>query len=126
MLERYKSDLCTFYTPIGELGLALHEMQVVSGLSWGNIPYEERYLPLLELNELKRKNIEMYEIYWELLCHFYICLDSQKGSSRSKGIGYLSWASYLCPHVKGTRNVERLSARTIEKIEHQLPDVDRS
>ena len=63
MLERFNSDSCTFYTPVGELGLALHEMHVVSGLSHGHISYEERYLPLLELNELKGKNLDIYETY---------------------------------------------------------------
>ena len=75
MLERFNPDSGTFYTPVGELGFALHEMHVVSGLSHGHVPYEERYLPLLELNELKGKNLGLYETYWELLCHFHICFD---------------------------------------------------
>lgn len=90
MLERYNPDSRTFYTPVGELGLALHEMHVVFGLSWGNIPYEERYIPLKELDDLKRKHKDMYETHWKMLCDFHVCLDSQKETNRRKGVGYLN------------------------------------
>lgn len=33
ILKKYNSKSCTFYTPVGELGLPLHEMYAVSGLS---------------------------------------------------------------------------------------------
>lgn len=75
MLERFNLDSCTFFTPVGELGLEFHEMYAVSGLSWGNIPYEERYPPLSELKELWDHHVGVYEMYWELFCHFHICLD---------------------------------------------------
>ncbi|ONK77510.1 uncharacterized protein A4U43_C02F7330 [Asparagus officinalis] len=42
MLERYNPDSCTFFTLVGELGFALHEMHAVSGLSFGQMPYEVR------------------------------------------------------------------------------------
>jgi len=41
MLERYNPKTCTFFTPVKEMGLALHEMYEVSGLVMGDIPYEE-------------------------------------------------------------------------------------
>ena len=31
ILKWYNPETCTFYTPIGEMGLALHEMYEVSG-----------------------------------------------------------------------------------------------
>jgi len=34
-----------FFTPIGEIGFAFHEMYKVSGLAIEDIPYEE-YVPL--------------------------------------------------------------------------------
>lgn len=79
MHERYNFDLCTFSAR--DLGLSLHEMYAIIGMSWGNITYEEHYLPFTELDELKRKNLEMYETYCELLCQFHICLDSHKESN---------------------------------------------
>jgi len=39
MLERYNPETCTFFTPVGEMGFALHEMYEVSGLAMGDIPY---------------------------------------------------------------------------------------
>ena len=41
ILERYNSETCMFFTPIGEIGFALHEMYKVSGLMMGDAPYEE-------------------------------------------------------------------------------------
>jgi len=32
ILERYNPETCTFFTPIGEMGHAIHEMYEVSGL----------------------------------------------------------------------------------------------
>ena len=39
--ERYNPETCTFFTPIGEMRLALHEMYEVSGLMIRDAPYEE-------------------------------------------------------------------------------------
>jgi len=47
MLERYNPETCTFFTPVGEIGLALHEMYEVYGQVMGNILYEE-YVPSAE------------------------------------------------------------------------------
>lgn len=44
VLEMYSSETCTLFTLVGELGFALHEMHEVSGLSIGEVPYEE-YVP---------------------------------------------------------------------------------
>ena len=41
MLDMYNPNTTTFFTPSGELGFALHEMFEVSGLSMGEVPYEE-------------------------------------------------------------------------------------
>ena len=41
IFELYCLALGTFFTPVGKLGLALHEMWEVSNLSIGSIPYEE-------------------------------------------------------------------------------------
>ena len=73
VLERYNPETCTFFTPLGEMGLALHEMCEVSGLVMGDAPYEE-YVPTSEeLHLLRKEDPQVYETYWEVLCHFHIC-----------------------------------------------------
>ena len=44
MLEQYNPHSGTFFTPVGEMGLSLHEMWEVSKLLMGSLPYEE-YFP---------------------------------------------------------------------------------
>ena len=41
ILERYNPETYTFFTPIREMGLTLHEMYEVSRLVIGDAPYEE-------------------------------------------------------------------------------------
>ena len=49
------------------------KMFEVSGLTMGDLPYEE-YIPSAEeLHLLKRDAPQVYETYWEVLCHFHIC-----------------------------------------------------
>lgn len=93
ILELYNSDTCTFFTPVGELGFALHEMFEVSGLPMGELPYEEFVPTEEELNQLKAKSPEIYNTYWEVLCHFFICGKLTKW--RSGGLKQISWAKYL-------------------------------
>ena len=38
ILKRYIPESCTFFAPIGEMGLALHEIYEVSGLVIGDAP----------------------------------------------------------------------------------------
>jgi len=72
VLEKYNPDTCTFFTPIGEIRFALHEMFEVSGLSMRDRPYE--YITSTEeLHLLKRDAPQVHETYWEVLCHFHIC-----------------------------------------------------
>ena len=44
ILEHYNHLTGTFFTPVGEMGLALHELYEVSGLVMGDAPYEEYVL----------------------------------------------------------------------------------
>ena len=74
MLERCNPESCIFFTPVGEMGLALHEMYEVSGLVMGDIPYEE-YIPSVEELHLMEDSAPLvYATYWEVLCHFHITL----------------------------------------------------
>src|SRR5436853_618346 len=63
MLERYNSETCTFFTPVGEVGISLREMQRVSGLPVGEFPYEEHVPRLIELEAMKDHNLELYSTY---------------------------------------------------------------
>ena len=44
IFELYCPATGTFFTPVGELGMAFHEMWQVSALPMGSLPYEE-YFP---------------------------------------------------------------------------------
>ena len=63
ILEKYNPDTCTFFTLVGEMGFALHEMFEVSGLSMGNLPYEEYISGTKELHLLKRDAPQEYQTY---------------------------------------------------------------
>jgi len=73
VLERYNSLTGTFFTPVREMKLALHELYEISGLVIGDLPYEE-YVPTIEeLYLLKKEDPQVYRTYWKVLCHFHIC-----------------------------------------------------
>ena len=97
ILERYNPRTGTFFTPVGEMGLALHELYEVSGLASGDIPYEEYVPTTKELHFLEKEFPAIYETYWEVMCHFHIC--GQISKWRSQGVKQLSWASYLFNNV---------------------------
>ena len=56
VLERYNPLTCTFFTPVREMGLALHELYEASGLVIGDAPYEEYVLTTEELHLVKRED----------------------------------------------------------------------
>src|SRR3954470_5081056 len=97
MLEQYSSETCTFFTPVGEIGISPWEMQHVSGLPAGEFPYEEHMPPSAELEWLKMQDPELYSTYWEVLCHFFICREL-KGRGRG-GVVFSTWAEYLFPGI---------------------------
>ena len=114
ILEWYNLEICTFFIPIGEMGLALHEMYEVSGLMIGDAPYEE-YIPSKEkLHLLKKRDHLVYETYWEVLCHFHIC--GQVTGWRSRGVKCMSWVNYLFTGVNKTDPTTRLAPNTDEEI----------
>ena len=45
----------------------------------GFLPYEEYFPYEAELALLKKKEPALFETYRELMCHFYICLDTHDG-----------------------------------------------
>ena len=49
ILEMYYPVSGTFFTPVGELGMALHEKWEVLNLPIGSLPYEEYFLCAEEL-----------------------------------------------------------------------------
>jgi len=68
MLEHYNTKICTFFTLVGEMGFALHEMYEVFNLAMGDISYKE-YIPgTEELHLIKKDALLVYQIYWEVLC----------------------------------------------------------
>ena len=64
VLEHYNPLTGTFFTPVGEMGRALHELYEVSGMVIGDAPYEEYVLTTEELHILKKKDPQVYETYF--------------------------------------------------------------
>ena len=86
IFELYCPATGTFFTPIGELGMALHEMWEVSALRLGSLPYEEYFPCEAELTLLEKQDPALFDTYQELMCHFYIysCMHgSHKGALSS-------------------------------------------
>jgi len=101
------------------MGLALHELYEVSGLVIVDAPYEE-YIPTSEEPHLlKKEDPQVYETYWEVLCHFHIC--GQISSSRNRGVKPMSWASYLFNGINEKDSpVTSLAPYTDEEIAERI------
>jgi len=94
ILELYFPATWTFFTPVSELGMALHKMWEVSALPMGSLPYEGYFPCESEQALLEKQKPALFETYREMMYHFYIFLDvhgGYKGSSNS----LKSWADYL-------------------------------
>ena len=89
----------TFFTPVSELGLALHEMWKVSNLLRGLMPYDEYFPCMMELEQMEKDNPDMFETSRELMCHFYICMDVHNARGNMNGMKV--WADYLFPILDG-------------------------
>jgi len=92
MLERYNLKTCTFFTPVGEMEFAIHEMYEVSRLAMGDIPYE-KYVPSAEELHMEESALLVYATYWEVLYHFHIC--AKTPGLRSGGVRQMAWPNYL-------------------------------
>jgi len=63
IFELYCLDLGIFFTPVGELGLALHEMWEISNLPMGSMPYEEYFPCTIEPEQMEKDDPKMFETY---------------------------------------------------------------
>ena len=88
VLEHYNPLTGIFFTPAGEMGLALHELYEVSGLVIGDAPYEE-YVPTSEELHLLRKE--------DLRCtrHTGKCCVTSTSAGRYPPGG--TWVLSICP-----------------------------
>lgn len=71
----YNPDFDTFFTIVDELGVIYHEMHYVLGLRYGEFPYKEHFPTNRELQEMEESSLGSVLTYWEVLCHFNICMD---------------------------------------------------
>jgi len=65
--ELYCPATGTFFTPVDELGVTLHEMWEVSALPMGSLPYEEYFPCEAELALLEKQESALFETYRELM-----------------------------------------------------------
>lgn len=63
IMECYNSKTCTFFTPVGKMGMTIHKMHEVIGLPHVDFPYEELILNKWELRELKQCAPMIFEVY---------------------------------------------------------------
>lgn len=85
----YNGQTNTIFTLLGELGFTLHEMHEISVLSTGKTPYVEIIPSVKELLCLKTIP-NAYSTNWELMCHYYICVDISK--MRGQVVHHKAWA----------------------------------
>jgi len=100
IFELYSLATGTFFTLVGELGMALHEMWEVSALPMRSLPYEEYFPCEAELALLEKQEPALFETYRELMCHFYTHGGHKGASSSSK-----SWGYYLFPNLEDAPEV---------------------
>lgn len=93
ILELYYPETDIFFTPVGKMGLALHELYEVSSLPIGEFLCEEYVITGEELHLLHAQDALVYDTYWELMCHFHICRQMTK--LRNQGVKQRAWVEYL-------------------------------
>lgn len=120
LLEMYNSETWTFFTPAGELGLPYHEMHYISGLPYSEYPYEECFYMSSEIE--KKANAKSFSIYWELHCHFYICMDQE--GRRKGGFSFTKWANYLISLDMG--NSKRRKENSLDKVDERFQKLERA
>lgn len=119
ILELYNPDTFTLFTPVRELGFALHEMYEVFRRSIGERPYEEYTFGTEELHLLKKYDPDVHETYWELMCHFHIF--AQFTGWRTGDAKHMSWVEYLFPGVSDKMSsVSRCGPSTDEDIDEWI------
>lgn len=63
ILEHYNPNTNTFFMPVREMGMAMHEMHEVTLLPDGDYPYEEFVPNKRELRELEKQVAVMFDVY---------------------------------------------------------------
>lgn len=81
ILELSSPTTSTFFTPDGNIGLALYHIWKIFGLLIRDIPYEEYFLGSEELEILSSRGSSLYHNLWDPTCHFciWINLSDTKG-----------------------------------------------
>ena len=59
----------------------------------GSMPYEEYFPCTMKLEQMEKDNLEMFETYRELMCHFYICMNVHNAQGNVNKMKV--WADYL-------------------------------
>ena len=112
IFEPYYPASRSFFTPVSEVGLALHEMWEISNLLLGSMPYEKYFPYTMELEQMEKDNPDMFETYRELMCHFYICMDVHNTRGNANEINVST--DYLFPVLDDAP----------EKVHFPISDVD--
>ena len=103
-------ETCTFFTPVRDMGFALHEIYEVSGLVMGDIPYEE-YNVYREAAPIEEGCASgLCDLLGSVIPFSDLC---QTTGWRSGGFRKMAWASYLFQGLNNkTGPVTRLAPST--------------
>ena len=110
LLEKYNPNTCTFFYPGRRNGICsawdIRSFRAIHR----DLPYEE-YIPCTEELHLLKKNApQVYEIYWEVMCHFHI--SAQATGWRSGRVMQMSWANYLFQGLEKSTLITPLASNT--------------
>lgn len=111
IFDFYDPDSGTFFTPIGELEVAYHEIHYVSGLPYRKFLYEERFPTNGELEQWAQMP-EVVKTYWEVPCHFNIRMDLS--DRRKGGPPFTKWVKYLISDLKRPKTLRPVSLAEVE------------
>ena len=81
-------------------------LQEVSALPFGSLPYEEYFPCEAELAHLEKQEPALFETYRELMCHLYIC-SSIHGGNKGTSCSLKSWGNYLFPDMENVPEAAR-------------------
>lgn len=95
-----------------------HEMHYVSGLPYGEFPYEERFPTNRELKQLEKLLSTCANTYWEVICHLNVCMDLYE--RRKRGLLFAKWARYL---VTDLRLPKMLKVSSLLEVEVRVADL---
>lgn len=94
--------------------MTYHEIHYISRLPYSEYPDEEHLYSSSEIES--RANKKSLGTYWEVLCHFHICMDKEK--RRNGGLSFAKWSHYLVS--EDLKALKRQKGIPLTEVEERL------